>query len=75
MFEPETMEREDFDAKRAYELWHITNQQDAQNVQWQQAGIESGRKVHKRSVFSIQETGPNAFNQWIQERLKRGGPK
>ena len=69
LFEPETMERDDFEAKRAYELWHITNQQDAQNVEWQQAGIEGGRNVHDRSVFAIQETGPTAFNQWVQEKM------
>ena len=75
LFEPETMERDDFDAKRAYELWHITNLQDAQNVEWQQAGIEGGRRVHNRSVFAIQETGPDAFNQWVQEKLDGGGTK
>ena len=72
LFEPETMARDDFDPKRAYELWQITNLQDAQNVEWQQAGIEGGRRVHNRSVFSIQEPGPNAFNQWIQEKLEGG---
>ena len=73
LFEPETMEREGFDAKKAYELWHITNLQDAQNVEWQQAGIEGGHKVHGRSVFAIQETGPNAFNEWVQEKMNGGG--
>ncbi len=72
LFEPETIERDDFDAKRAYELWHITNLQDAQNVEWQQAGIEGGRHVHDRSVFAIQETGPNAFNEWVKEKMNGG---
>ena len=72
LFEPETMEREDFDAKRAYELWQITNLQDGQNVEWQQAGLESGRRHHDHSVFVPQETGPNAINQWILERMNGG---
>ena len=73
LFEPETMERDDFDAKRAYELWQITNLQDAQNVEWQQSGIESGRRVHKRSVFAIQEPGPYWFNRWVEDTLEAAG--
>ena len=70
LFEPETMERDDFDAKRAYELWQITNLQDGQNVEWQQAGLEGGRRHHGHSVFVPQETGPNAINQWILDRIE-----
>ena len=73
LFEEETIEREDFDAKRAYELWHITNLQDAQNVEWQQAGIESGSKQHGHSEFVPQETGPHHFNQWVMETLATAG--
>ena len=73
LFEPETMEREDFDAKRAYELWHITNLQDAQNVEWQQSGIESGSRHHERSVFVPQETGPHQFNSWVMEVMESAG--
>ena len=73
LFEPETMEREDFDAKRAYELWHITNLQDAQNVEWQQSGIESSRNHHEYSVFVPQETGPHQFNQWVMEVMEAAG--
>jgi Rieske 2Fe-2S family protein len=73
LFEPETMEREDFDAKRAYELWHITNLQDAQNVEWQQSGIKSGSRHHERSVFVPQETGPHQFNSWVMEVMESAG--
>ena len=73
LFEPETMERDDFDAKRGYELWHITNLQDAQNVEWQQAGIEGGRKHHEYSVFVPQETGPHQFNNWVMEVMESAG--
>ena len=73
LFEPETMERDDFDAKRAYELWHITNLQDAQNVEWQQAGIEGGRRHHNHSVFVPQEQGPHQFNQWVMEIMESAG--
>ena len=72
LFEPETMARDDFDAKRAYELWQITNLQDGQNVEWQQAGIESGRRHHEYSVFVPQETGPNSINRWILEKMNGG---
>ncbi len=73
LFEPETMERDDFDPKRAYELWHITNLQDAQNVEWQQAGIEGGRRVHHKSMFARQETGPYWFNRWVEDTLEAAG--
>ena len=72
LFEPDTMERDGFDPKRAYELWQITNLQDGQNVEWQQAGLESGRRHHDYSVFVPQETGPNAINQWILEKINGG---
>ena len=70
LFEPSTMERDDFDAKRAYELWHITNMQDMQNVEWQQAGLMGGRSVHKESIFVSNEQGPWRFNRWVQEKLE-----
>ena len=70
LFEPSTMERDDFDAKRGYELWDITNLQDAQNVEWQQAGLMTGRAVHKHSVFVPQETGPDRINQWVAEVME-----
>ena len=73
LFEPETMERDDFDAKKAYELWHVTNLQDAQNVEWQQAGLESGRKHHEYSVFVPQETGPHQFNNWVMDNMESAG--
>ncbi len=73
LFEPETMERDDFDAKRGYELWHVTNLQDAQNVEWQQAGIEGGRKHHEYSVFVPQEQGPHQFNNWVMEIMEAAG--
>ena len=66
-FEPETMERDDFDVKQAYELWDITNRQDARNCEWQQAGLFSNR--HKYSVFVPQEQGPFSFNQWVLREL------
>ena len=74
LFEPSTMERDDFDAKRAYELWHITNLQDAQNVEWQQAGLMAGRGVHEYSVFVPQERGPHSINQWILQVLGKAEP-
>ena len=73
LFEPETMERDDFDAKRAYELWHITNLQDAQNVEWQQAGLMAGKNVHKKSLFVSNEQGPWRFNRWVADKLKEAG--
>ena len=73
LFEPSTMERDGFDAKRAYELWHVTNLQDAQNVEWQQAGILGGGRHHEYSVFAPQETGPQQFNQWVMEIIESSG--
>ena len=73
LFEPETMERDDFDAKRAYELWHITNLQDAGNVEWQQAGLMGGHRVHKQSLFVSNEMGPWRFNKWVTEKLEEAG--
>jgi hypothetical protein len=67
------MAREDFDAKRAYELWHITNLQDAQNVEWQQAGLMAGKNVHKKSLFVSNEQGPWRFNRWVADKLKEAG--
>ena len=69
LFEPSTMELPDWDAKKAYELWQITNLQDAQNVEWQQAGLISGSRVHEYSVFVPQESKPHRFNQWVLEHL------
>ena len=63
------MELPDWDAKRAYELWQITNFQDAQNVEWQQAGLMSGSRVHEYSVFVPQESKPHQFNQWVLRHL------
>ena len=74
LFEPSTMERDAFDAKRAYELWHVTNLQDAQNVEWQQAGIMAGRGVHDYSVFVPQEGGPHRVNQWVLQVLGEAEP-
>ncbi len=73
LFEPETMERDSFDPKQAYELWLITNFQDAQNVEWQQTGIESGRKHHHTNVFARQETGPYWFHRWVEDALEAAG--
>ena len=73
LFEPETMEREDFDVKRAYELWQITNLQDAQNVEWQQAGIQSSLNHHDYSVFVPQEKGPHHFNNWVMDIIESAG--
>ena len=70
LFEPETLARDGFDAKKAYELWHITNLQDAQNVEWQQSGIEGGRRHHDLNVFARQETGPYWFHRWVEEVME-----
>ena len=63
LFEPESMERDDFDLDRYVELWDITNRQDARNTEWQQAGIH-GRHF-RGSNFVPQEDGPHGFNQWV----------
>ena len=66
-FEPETLAMDNFNAKQAYELWDITNRQDARNCEWQQAGLFSNR--HEYSVFVPQERGPFNFNQWVLREL------
>ena len=70
LFEPSTMELPGWEAKKAYELWQITNHQDAQNVEWQQTGLMSGRRVHEHGVFVPQESLPHRFNQWVLEHLE-----
>ena len=69
LFEPSTMELPGWEPKKAYELWHVTNLQDAQNVEWQQAGLMGGSRVHDYSVFVPQEPRPHQFNQWVLEHL------
>ena len=67
LFEPESMERDEFDLDHYVELWDITNRQDARNCEWQQAGLHSRRFMG--SNFVAQEDGPYIFNQWVLKCL------
>ena len=67
LFEPRSMERDDFDLDHYVKLWDITNRQDARNCEWQQAGLHS--RHFKGSNFVPQEDGPHIFNEWVKACL------
>ena len=67
LFEPASMEREDFDLDRYVEMWDITNRQDARSTEWQQSGVRSHHFQH--SNFVPQESGPLNFNRWVLRSL------
>jgi Rieske 2Fe-2S family protein len=67
LFEPESMERPEFDLDHYVALWDLTNRQDARNCEWQQEGLHARPFVH--GSFVPQEHGCHQFNQWVLESL------
>jgi Rieske 2Fe-2S family protein len=67
LFEPESMQRPEFDLEHYVALWDLTNRQDARNCQWQQEGLHARPLAHGH--FAPQEMGCHQFNRWVLESL------
>jgi Rieske 2Fe-2S family protein len=67
LFEPESMQRPEFDLDHYVALWDLTNRQDARNCEWQQEGLHARPLAHGN--FVPQESGCYQFNQWVLESL------
>jgi Rieske 2Fe-2S family protein len=72
LFEPESMQRPEFDLEHYVALWDLTNRQDARNCEWQQQGLHCRELAH--GSFVPQETGCFQFNQWVMESLGERAP-
>jgi Rieske 2Fe-2S family protein len=67
LFEPESLQRPEFDLDHYVALWDLTNRQDARNCEWQQEGLHARPMAHGN--FVPQEHGCHQFNQWVLETL------
>jgi len=67
LFDPESLERPEFDLDHYVRLWDLTNRQDARNCEWQQEGLHARPLAHGH--FVPQEAECHRFNQWVRESL------
>ncbi len=69
VFEPETMEREDFDSKDAVEFWDLVNRQDWEVCELAQLGLGSAGYTAGR--FTQVEGTVHAFDRMVAEGYLR----
>jgi Rieske 2Fe-2S family protein len=69
LFEAERMPLSDDDLEHYVALWRITNAQDAQNCEWQQAGLHSRTFAH--GVYMPQEFDCAKFDDWVRAELSK----
>jgi Rieske 2Fe-2S family protein len=72
LFEPATLEREDFDLERSVALGRRVVEQDARVCEINQRGLHSRR--HERGVLVAQEYGVFEFQQWVRQALATQPP-
>jgi len=68
LFEPTTMERDDFDPGDAVEFINLIARQDWDVCERVQMGV--GSRAHRHGVYVPQETHAGEFKAWYLDRLK-----
>lgn len=72
-FHPDEIVKSNFDADDAVDFWDITNREDWAISELSQAGIQS--RAYQPGPYSRCESLPQAFDQMVLDREKRGGKK
>lgn len=67
LFEPQEMEKSDFDPSDAVDFWHLVNQQDWAICERVQKGMRS--RVHDRGVFAPMEDWNLDIRRYVEERI------
>jgi Rieske 2Fe-2S family protein len=70
LFEPETLERPDFDLEHYVALGRRVVEQDARVCERNQRGLHSMR--HEAGVLVAQEYGVHEFQNWVRKALRTG---
>ena len=70
-FEPASMARPDFDPSDAIEFWDLTNRQDWQVCEWQQAGTRS--RAYTAGRYTGMEAGVHSFDLHVADRYAADG--
>jgi Rieske 2Fe-2S family protein len=70
-FEPESMAKPDFDPSDAIEFWDLTNRQDWEVCELQQAGTRS--RAYTAGRYTAMEGGVHAFDIHVADRYANDG--
>ena len=70
-FEPASMAKPDFDPSDAIEFWDLTNRQDWQVCEWQQAGTRS--RAYTAGRYTGMEAGVHSFDLHVADRYAADG--
>jgi glycine betaine catabolism A len=68
LFEPETMERQDFDPSDAVQFWDLVNRQDWDICQITQEGVTS-KLYRDGGIYAPLEAHIRVFNDWVLDQL------